>query len=120
MSYNLRNTNTFLGDAFAPAPAPTTNQPESSAQVANPRRGNNTPGNNFAESAANNPNPAVTISVADLQAIKQRIADLEEASQRNPRRRRWSECEPDYERVPKRSNHTVKPLTNTVEKIIRS
>ncbi len=106
MSYNPRNTNASLGDAPAPAPAPApaTNQPESSTQGANPHRGNNTPGNNAAEGAANNPNPAVTISVADLQAIQQRIADLEEAAQRNPCRRRRSESEPDYERAPKRSN----------------
>ncbi len=86
MFYNLRSTNASLGDA--PIPAPATNQPKSSAQGANTRRSNNTPENNAAEDVANNPNPAVTISVVGLQAIQQRIADLEEASQRNPRRRR--------------------------------
>ncbi len=72
MSYNLRSTNASSGNA--PAPALTTGQPESSAQGANQRQNNNTPGNNAAERAANNLNLAVTISITDLQAIKQRIA----------------------------------------------
>ena len=53
------------------------------------------------------PNPAVTMSVADLQAIQQTSADLE-AAQQNTRRRRRSDSESDHERAPKRSNHKGK------------
>ena len=58
--------------------------------------------------AAINPNPApapvATISVEDLRAIKQQIADLQAAAQQNPRRRRRSDSESDHEPAPKRSN----------------
>ncbi len=102
MSYNLPCTNASPRDA--PAPALATNQPEFSAPGAILRRGDNTLGNKAAESAANNPNPAVIISVADLQAIQQRIADLEKAVQQNSLRRRRSKSESDYERALKHSN----------------
>ncbi len=64
----------------------------------------NTPGNNAAEGAANNLNRAVTISIADLQAIQQRIADLEETAQQNRGRRRLSKSETSYKLAPKRFN----------------
>lgn len=58
--------------------------------------------------APNNPNPApapaVVISAADLQAIRQEVAELREIVQQNPRRRRRSDSESDHERAPKRSN----------------
>ena len=102
MSYNLRSTNASPGDISAPVLA--TSQPESSARDANLRQNNNTPGNNEAERTANNPNPVVTISISDLQAIKKTIADLEEAAQQNFCCRRRSEFKADYKRVSKRSN----------------
>ncbi len=114
MSYNFCRTNASQGDeptpASAPAPAPApesapaTNQLKSSAQGANPSRGNNITGNDATEGAANYPNLAVNITVADLQAIQRRIADLKEAVQRNSCFRWRSESEPDYERAPKRPN----------------
>ena len=53
-------------------------------------------GNNAVEGVANDLNLTITISVADLQAIQQRIADLKESTQRNPRRHYLSEPKPDY------------------------
>ena len=50
------------------------------------------------------PTPVVTISAENLRAIQQKIADLQAAIQENPRRRRRSDSESDYERQPKRSN----------------
>ena len=66
-------------------------------------RGNNTFANNAADAAADIPAPVVTISATDLQAMQQRIADLE-AAQQNPRRRGRSDSESDNGRAPKRSN----------------
>ena len=55
-----------------------------------------------------NPNPApapvATISVEELRAIKQQIADLQAAAQQNLRCRRRSDSESDHEQAPKRSN----------------
>lgn len=60
--------------------------------------------------AAKDPAPDVTISAADLQAIQQRIADLEAVLQPYTRRRRCrSNSESDYERASKRSNLEGKP-----------
>ncbi len=67
MSYNLCSTNLFLQDATAPTNA--TSQPEFFAQGRSLRQINNTSENNIAEKASNNLNHAVTISIADLQAI---------------------------------------------------
>ena len=55
------------------------------------------------------PNPVVTINIVDLQAIQQRIADLQ-AAQHNLRRRRQSNSESDYERAPKRTHLKKKSL----------
>ncbi len=89
MSYNLRCTNVSLGNSpsLAPTPSPSTHQPESSPQGANPRRGNRTPGINAAEGSANNPNLAVTIRIKELQAILQGSANLDKFAQQNPCRR---------------------------------
>ena len=81
-----------------------TDQPESSAQDANSRQNNNTPGNSECERTTNNPYPVVTINIAHLQAIKQTIADLEEAAQRNLRCRRRSKSELVYKYLSKCSN----------------
>lgn len=64
---------------------------------------NNTSANNAADAAADIPAPVLTTSATDLQAMQQRIADLD-AAQQNPRRRRRSDSESDNERAPKRSN----------------
>ena len=55
------------------------------------------------------PTPIVTITIADLQAIQQKIADLE-AAQYNTYCRRQSNSESDYKRAPKRSNLKKKAL----------
>ncbi len=81
MSYNFCSTIVSFKDA--PAPALATRQPKSSAQGANLISNNNTPENNAAEGEANNFTLAITISISDLQVIKQRIEDLEEAAKRN-------------------------------------
>lgn len=80
--------------APAPAPPPTSSSRSEAGD-------SNTAENDAADNPA--PNPVVTLSVADLQAIQQRIADLE-AAQQNSRRRRRSDSESDHERAPKRSN----------------
>ena len=84
----------------APAPAPPPASPSIRSSLS--EAGDSNAGE---DDAANTPapNPVVTINVADLQAIQQRIADLE-AAQHNPRRRRRSESESDHEPAPKRTH----------------
>ena len=82
--------------ALAPAPAPAPPSTSSSPS----ENGDFNP-----DAAANNPapNPVVTINVADLQAIQQRIADLE-AAQHNPHRRHRSDSECVHEPAPKHTH----------------
>ena len=82
--------------ASAPAPPPASSSIHSSlseVEDSNVRKN---------DAAANNPapNPVVTINVADLQAIQQRIADLK-AAQHNPRCCRRSESKSDHKLAPK-------------------
>ena len=106
--------------ALAPAPSPATNEPESSAQGANPRRSNNTLGNNTAEGAANNLNPAVTISVADLQAIHRELRTWKKLLSGTPVAAANSNPSQIISAHRNALILKAKPLTNTGEKIIRS
>ncbi len=102
MSYNFCFTNLSPGHASAPTPA--TGQPKSSTRGANRHCKNKTAKNNTIKEAANNPNAAVTISIAYLQFIQQKIAGLKKAAQRNICCWRQSESESNYQRISKRSN----------------
>ncbi len=67
MSYNRQSTNVSPGNA--PALTPATDQPQSFTLSKNLCRINNIPENNTAERAANNSNPAVAISISNIQVI---------------------------------------------------
>ena len=84
-----------------PAPAPAHVSPSTRSSLS--EAGDSNAGEDDAAANHPAPNPVVTINVADLQAIQQRIADLE-AAQHNPRRRRRSDSESDHERAPKRTH----------------
>ncbi len=60
--------------------------------------------------------PTITISVADLQAIPQRITDLK-AAQRSSKRRRRSESEFDPKRELKRTNQSNKEFGTYLQSI---
>ena len=75
---------------------------DSSSAEDNANKADNAPENDAANAPA--PAPVVTMSVQELKAIQQQIADLQVAVQQNPRRRRRSDSDADDGPAPKRSN----------------
>ncbi len=108
MSDSFCITNTSNGNTLALASK--TGQPKSFSQSANPLQGYNSCGNNATERVANNPNSTVTISIADLLDIKQRIVDRKKAAQLKFFCRFRSKSEPDSKRTATRSNLKGKVL----------
>lgn len=105
-SFCIRNTSN--GNTLAPASK--TDQPKSFSQSANLLQGYNSCGNDVTERVANNPNSTVTIRIADLPDIKQRIVDRQKAAQLKLFCRFWSKSEPDTKRTATRSNLKGKVL----------